>query len=119
MSIAPRVAVVVPVYNNIRRTLRFLDSFTRVRHRYYQMIVVDDGSTDGTRMQLAAHHPSVLVLTGTGDLWWSGATNLGVRFALDNDFDYVLTINNDSIVAPDFLGRLLETAAAHPRSIVG
>jgi GT2 family glycosyltransferase len=116
---APRVAVVVPVYNNIRRTQRFLDSFAKVHYAQRRIVVVDDGSTDGTSARLAEHHPEVLVLRGSGDLWWSGATNLGVRYALDDGFDYVLTINNDSVVAPDLLDRLLETASAHPRSIVG
>ena len=50
------------------------------------------------------------ILQGDGNLWWSGATNLGVRYALEHGFAYVLTINNDSRVSPAFLSELVKTA---------
>jgi GT2 family glycosyltransferase len=115
----PHVAVVVPVHNNLPLTVRFLDSFATVSYPRYEIVIVDDGSSDGTPEHLARHYPHVRVLPGTGDLWWSGGTNLGVRHALRRRFDYVLTINNDTLVPPDFLSRLVETAEANPHSIVG
>jgi GT2 family glycosyltransferase len=114
-----RVAVVVPVHNKLPLTLRFLDSFAAVSYPHYEIVVVDDGSTDGTAEHLARHHPEVRVLPGTGELWWAGGTNRGVHYALSRRFDYVLTINNDTLVDPAFLGRLVATAEAHPRSLVG
>ncbi|HZT82810.1 MAG TPA: glycosyltransferase family 2 protein [Gemmataceae bacterium] len=119
MAPPPRVAVVVPVHNNLARTLRFLRSFRDVTYPHYTVVIADDGSADGTGAALARDFPSVVVLRGDGNLWWSGATNLGVRYALGHGFDYVLTINNDALVRPDFLGRLVATAQANPRSIVG
>jgi GT2 family glycosyltransferase len=119
MAVGPRVAVVVPVFNKIELTLRFLQSFKCVTYPNYSMIIVDDGSTDGTAQVLQAQFPEVIVLKGDGNLWWSGGTNLGVSYALEHNYDYVLTINNDSRVSPQFLTRLLNTALAHPRSIVG
>jgi GT2 family glycosyltransferase len=115
----PRVAVVVPVYNKIALTVRFLKSFRKVRYPNYTVIVVDDGSQDGTSDVLKTQFPDVVVLPGNGDLWWSGATNLGVKYALKHGYEFVLTINNDSRVTADFLTRLVRTAQAHPRSIVG
>jgi GT2 family glycosyltransferase len=52
-------------------------------------------------------------------LWWSGATNRGVRWALARGFDYVLTINNDTQVAPDFLRRLVDASRRYPRAVIG
>jgi GT2 family glycosyltransferase len=83
------------------------------------MIVVDDASPDGTASRLACDYPDVTVLRGSGDLWWTGATNLGVRHALRRGFDYVLTINNDTCVRPDFLGYLVDMARRHAPCIVG
>jgi GT2 family glycosyltransferase len=116
---SPRVAVVVPVHNKLPLTLRFLESFARVDYPSYSMIVIDDGSTDGTPEALARRFPRVVRLEGDGRLWWSGATNRGVRHALETGHDYVLTINNDTVVRPDFLRRLVATARAHPHSLVG
>ena len=119
MPAAPRVAVVVPVFNKLAHTVRFLESFREVRYPAYQMIIVDDGSTDDTAKTLARRFPEVVRLQGDGNLWWSGGTNLGVCYALENGFDYVLTINNDTLVSPHFLRYLVETAETNPRAIVG
>ena len=78
----PAVAVVVPVHGRLPLTLRFLDSFQRLDYAPYEMIVVDDASPDDTASRLARDHPEVTVLHGSGNLWWTGATNLGVRYAL-------------------------------------
>jgi GT2 family glycosyltransferase len=114
-----RVAVVVPVHNKIELTQRFLGSFQKVTYPNYTLIIVDDGSTDGTSEIVKQHYPHVVVLQGDGELWWSGATNLGTSYALAHGYDYVLTINNDTLVHPDFLSQLVATAEANPRSIVG
>ena len=68
---------------------------------------------------LAERYPEVVRLVGNGNLWWSGGTNLGVKYALEHGHDYVLTINNDACVHPDFLTHLVSTAQTHPGSIVG
>ncbi len=116
---APTVAVVVPVFNKIRLTRRFLESFRNVRYSNYRIVIVDDRSSDGTREILGKEFPEATVLPGSGNLWWAGGTNVGVRFALRNGFDYVLTINNDSVVRPDFLDHLVGTAERRSRTIVG
>jgi GT2 family glycosyltransferase len=107
------------VHNDFPRTARFLDSFAGVDYPNYTLVVVDDGSTDGTAAALATHYPRVVRLPGSGNLWWAGATNRGVRRALACGYDYVLTINNDTRVSPDFLRRLVDAAESHPKAIIG
>ena len=115
----PKVAVVVPVFGRLAKTLRFIESFQRVEYDNYEIVIVDDASPDGTAEALARDHPDVVVLPGDGKLWWTGGTNLGVRYALEKGFDYVLTINNDTSVRPDFLTHLVDTAERHGPCIVG
>lgn len=114
-----RVAVVVPVHNRIEATQRFLKSFESVTYRSHRIFVVDDGSTDSTAEWVATEYPQAFVLHGDGNLWWTGATNLGVQKALEEEFDFILTINNDSVVSPDFLSHLVSTAVRNPATIVG
>lgn len=112
MPSPPRVAVVVPVYRKLPLTLRFLNSFRRVVYPAATVVIVDDGSGDGTPEAVRAQYPDAVVLSGDGNLWWAGATNKGVEYALAQGFDYVLTINNDTLVEPDFLDKLVTTAEA-------
>ena len=115
----PRVAVVIPVHNDRERTLRCLESLARIDYTAHTPVVVDDGSRDGTADAVAERHPGATVLHGNGNLWWAGATNRGVRHALENGYDFVLTLNNDTLVDPPFLTHLVNAALANPRTIVG
>lgn len=114
-----RVAVVVPVHNRIEATKRFLTSFESVTYSSYRVFLIDDGCADSTTAWVSTHYPQVVILHGDGNLWWTGATNLGVQKALEEKFDFILTINNDSVVSPDFLTHLVSTSVRYPSTIVG
>ena len=118
MDGAPRIYVVIPAHNRVTQTLRCLES---LRHSSLvpTTVLVDDGSTDGTREKVLAAFPQTVVLRGDGTLWWGGATNRGVRYALAHGAEYVLTLNNDGVVRPDAIERLLDTARALPNALVG
>lgn len=116
------IYIVIPVFNRIEFTLRCLQSLRQQSHRDFRVVVVDDGSTDGTGSCLRRLHPEVEVLEGGGDLWWTGATNLGVQYALANsgsDTDFVLTLNNDLVVGEDYLESLLRASHSYPKALIG
>jgi GT2 family glycosyltransferase len=115
---APKIFAIIPVHNRADQTLRCLESL-RGSSVKAAAVDVDDGSTDGTTERVLTAFPETVVLAGDGDLWWAGATNRGVEYALANGAEYVLTVNNDGVVAADAIGRLLETARAIPDSLVG
>jgi GT2 family glycosyltransferase len=113
------VYAVVPAFNRWEKTLRFLRSFATVTYPRRRVVIVDDGSTDGTRYAIELNYRDVSVLVGDGNLWWSGGTNVGVRYALEQGADYILTINDDAVMAPDFLSHLVAVARQDPKHIVG
>lgn len=110
----PRVHVVIPVHNRAEYTRACLQSLSRQTYPDVSVLVVDDGSTDGTATMVAAEFPYVTVLEGGGDLWWAGAIALGVGHALErgSDDDFVLTLNNDTTVDPDYVETLLRVFTA-------
>ncbi len=114
----PKVSLVIPIFNGIDDTVEFLNSLSKIAYQNYEIIIVDDGSTDGSSEVIANQFPEVRLLRGDGTLWWSGGTNLGVRDALARGTDFILTINNDNEVAPDFLDSLVTTALDNKDCII-
>jgi GT2 family glycosyltransferase len=104
----PAVFAVIPVHGHVDQTLRCLRSLEAGTIGAVA-VVVDDGSTDGTAEAVARHHPAAVVLHGDGNLWWAGATNLGVEHALAEGAEHVLTLNNDGVLAPTAIEALLES----------
>lgn len=115
----PLVMLIVPVHNNKEDTAEFLESLKRVTYPNYKVIIIDDGSTDGTEEMLKQEYPEVVLLKGDGNLWWAGATNIGIQRAIEMGADYVLLGGmNDTVVDGEFLSTLVDTAEQNPRSIV-
>lgn len=113
----PLVAVIIPVHNNKQDTKEFLESFKCVTYLNYKVIIIDDGSTDGTEEMIKKGYPEVFLLKGDGDLWWTLAANMGIEKAIETGADYILIADNDSKLHADFLSALVDTAERNPRSI--
>jgi GT2 family glycosyltransferase len=116
-----RIEVVTPVHNRKELTLRCLQSLFEADLAGIDLhvMVVDDGSTDGTAEALANEFPDVKVIEGDGTLWYTAGTNVGLKAALETSPDYILAINNDCEFDPAFLQMMLSSAAANPRSVIG
>ncbi|CAN5383310.1 hypothetical protein BH10ACI3_BH10ACI3_11580 [soil metagenome] len=116
-----KVEIVTPVHNRRLETLQFLRSLARVDRTGLSLhvIVVDDGSTDGTAEAVTAEFPDVQIISGDGNLWYTAGMNLGLAAALECQPDYILGVNNDSIFDEKCILSMVECAERHPRSVVG
>ncbi|MFO0838119.1 MAG: glycosyltransferase family 2 protein [Phycisphaerae bacterium] len=115
----PWVFAIVPAFNRCDLTLRFCRKFAGVTYRNKRVVIVDDNSSDNTLFHLELNFPDVIVVRGDGNLWWSGGTNAGVRYALEHGADYILTINDDCVMDPEFLTHMVDIARRDPKYIVG
>jgi len=108
--VPPAVDVVIPCHNNRSLTRACLASFERqtLPHR---VIVVDDGSTDGTAAMVHEEFPQVEVVELDGNRGYTIACNRGVAAGSG---EFVVLINNDTESAPDFLERILAPLEADP-----
>ncbi len=115
------VFVVIPVFNRLEFTLACLKCLVRQSYQPLQTIVVDGGSTDETVSVLQRDWPQVEVIAGHGELWWAGATRLGIERALElssGHDDKVLLINNDTVIEPEYVATLVRVSERE-RAAVG
>jgi GT2 family glycosyltransferase len=115
------VHVLIPVHNRLEYTRECLRCFEQQDYSHINVVVIDDGSTDGTSAMLAREFPRVTVLRGGGNLWWTGAMWRGVRHVLRTarPDDYVLCINNDTIFERDYVSTLVGVSREHGGALVG
>lgn len=113
--------MVLPVHNRIEETKAFLQSVEKQTYRNFITVVCDDGSTDGTHDYIKQHHPEVIVLPGAGNLWWTKGINRCIEYALSHcsEKDFILTLNNDAIILPNYIEQKVQCAKEYPNSILG
>lgn len=113
------LAVIVPAYNRWEETADCLSRLLRDKFPLKSIFLIDDGSTDGTADRCRTQFPSVVILRGNGNLWWSGAINLGVSEALRRGANLILWLNNDNLVEPETISQLVEVYRQLPlRSVI-
>lgn len=105
-----QVAVVVLNWNGWRDTLACVASLQKLNYPNFDLIVVDNGSTDGSQAQIEAHFPAVKVLQTGRNLGFGGGCNVGIRQALAQGADYVWLINSDATVSADALTEMVRVA---------
>jgi len=116
------IYIVIPVFNRLNFTIECINSINQQSYKHFKIIIVDHGSTDGSYKYLSDHYPEIIILTGENNLWWAGATNLGVKKALELSIlaeDFILTLNNDLVVNNNYLQELLNIFKKEKPCIVG
>jgi GT2 family glycosyltransferase len=113
MQTIPSVAALLTCFNRRENTLSALESLFHQHEaipRKMTVILVDDGSTDGTAEAVASSYPTVRILRGDGSLFWTGGMRVAFAEAMRSDFDYYLWLNDDTRLFPDALDGLLASA---------
>jgi len=104
----PSLSVIVPTYNRWEEVRITLSSLEKSECNDFELIIIEDGCVDGTTEKCAEEFPLVKIIHGDGNLWWSGAINKGVEFALDRGAGLILWLNDDNRVEPQTLKCLLK-----------
>ncbi len=110
----PAVGIVIPIWNAIAYTLACLESLTQLSYPRFEIVVIDNGSTDGSYEAIRTHYPSVILIRNETNKGFAHACNQGLRHIFEREAQYALLLNNDTLIAPDMLTRLIEVARSHP-----
>src|SRR5690349_7764477 len=111
----PRVAAVVVNYNGKEVTLQAVQSLRQMTYPAFDLVVLDNASTDGSPEAIAAAFPDLRQIRVEVNRGSSSGYAAGFRWAFENGYDYVLLLNNDIEVQPDLLDRLVEVAESDPK----
>jgi GT2 family glycosyltransferase len=112
----PRVLGIVLNYNGRDLTLQTVASLLASDFPNLDLLVVDNGSSDGSHEAVGERFPRVRRLRTEENLGISGGLNLGFRVGLEEGYDFVMPMNNDIEVAPDMVSELVRLAGSTPRA---
>ena len=107
-----KITALLTCFNRKEKTLACLRNLEmqvlpRTELKY---VVVDDGSTDGTGEAVKHEFPAARLIRGNGSLFWCGGMRVAWSHAAEDDPDYYLMVNDDTLLNPDALDALLKIA---------
>ena len=102
-----KIFVIILNWNGKEDTLACLKSLEKVETPH-QTLVVDNGSTDDSVASIRKYFPSIHLIETGENLGYAEGNNVGIRYALDKGADYLLILNNDTLVDPQILSAFLE-----------
>ena len=104
------IYAIVINYNNYKDTVECVDSLKRTYLQRFKLVIIDNGSTDeSAHMLKKIENDNRVVISSNINIGFSGGNNIGIKYALNNNADFILLLNNDTVVTPEFLSRLLST----------
>lgn len=115
MAQGPLVTVVLLNRNQRLATVRCLKSLQAVAYSNLKVVVVDNGSVDSSLHEFSSLLPGLTILSSQKNLGCSGGRNLALQYAMAHDTEYILFLDNDTEVVPDFLIHLLRTAESESK----
>jgi GT2 family glycosyltransferase len=110
----PQVTIVIPCWNNRRWLGGCLDGLQAQHYRDFQVILVDNGSSDGSVAFVKQHYPEIRILSFAKNRGFAPAVNAGIR---QTRSEYVALLNTDTIPHPDWLLNLVETMDSSPPDV--
>ena len=115
MSIAPLVSVIIVTWNSKRYISRCLDALSVQTHQGFEIVIIDNGSTDGGVLQLQEKYPDLKLTINKleSNLGFAPANNIGARLARGK---WLALLNVDAFPEPDWLERFLEVAEMYPHA---
>ena len=111
----PKISIIILNWNGKEDTLECLESLRKLDYLNYEIIVVDNGSSDDSVPILRKGFPNIELIVNDKNLGYAGGNNVGIEYALKRKADYIFLLNNDTVVHKDCLRELLDVIEREPK----
>ncbi len=105
----PKVFIIILNWNNWSDTLECLESLKNNDYPNEQVVIIDNGS----KKKPQAPDSEIKIIYNKENLGFAGGNNVGIKYALEKRADYILLLNNDTLVKQDFLTKLVEAGESN------
>jgi len=110
----PRVFIITINYNGYKDTVACIESLRKIKYLNYEIVVVENASDDSQKIAEDPYiNENATVILSNRNSGFSDGNNQGIRYAMEQGADFVLLINNDTVVDENFLDALVNTAQRH------
>ena len=113
----PKTATIIPNWNGQDYLAACIDSLLK-QTTEHTIVVVENGSVDKSDEILAGYGNKIVVLKQTKNLGFAGGVNVGIKYAIDNNYDFVALFNNDAIADKDWLKEMLGSFNKSPNIMI-
>jgi hypothetical protein len=110
----PLVYIILLNWNGRDDTEECLSSLKTLTYPNFRIVLVDNGSTDGSVEHFQRAFPGLNLIENKSNLGFVLASNQGIEYGLKNGADYLFVLNNDTVVLPDVLDKLIRVAQSDP-----
>ncbi|OGY89714.1 MAG: hypothetical protein A2927_00155 [Candidatus Komeilibacteria bacterium RIFCSPLOWO2_01_FULL_45_10] len=111
-----KVAIIIVCYNGLKYLPKLLGSIFTFQPETVQqeIIVIDNASMDNSVPWLKQNYPALKIFGQSKNLGFAQGNNLGLKYAITNDFDYAMLLNQDTIIEDGYLDKLVAKAESNP-----
>lgn len=103
--------IILVNYNGYKDTIECIKSLKNLKYNNYKIIIVDNASSDNSINELNQYvSKNIILLKSDKNIGFSGGNNIGIRYAIDNGAEYIMLLNNDTEVEPNFLEYMINAA---------
>ncbi|MFN3301842.1 MAG: glycosyltransferase family 2 protein [Patescibacteria group bacterium] len=114
----PKVSIIILNRNGLKDTIECIESLKRITYQDYEVIVVDNGSKGNDPDVLEERYGGYIrLIRNKGNLGFAEGNNVAIREVIkEGKSEYILTLNNDTTVEPNFLDELVKCAQKYPKA---
>lgn len=115
------IFIITAVHNRIEITKKFIQNVQNQKYKDKHLILIDDGSTDGTSDMVKRIIPNSTIIKGNGDLWWGGSLNEAYKWISTNkvdDNDYVMFANDDTEFEDNYIEIAIKLLEKNPNTLI-